>query len=194
MAAPRPGRLAESGGVIRWRFAPFADLTAREVHDLYQARAACFVVEQDCVFQDLDGVDPVCWHLVGYQEPGSDPNVGDERGLRRHLARELGSDPKLVAYSRFVPAGVKFAEPSIGRVLTTMAVRGTGLGRELMLESLRRAETLWPGQPIRIGAQARLERFYVALGFVTASAPYDEDGIEHIEMLRPASRVPETAA
>lgn len=160
--------------MIRWRFAPFAELTPREVHDLYQARAACFVVEQNCVFQDLDGVDPECWHLLGYQTPGS--------------------DSKLVAYARLLPAGVKFAEPSIGRVLTTMAVRGTGLGRELMLESLRRAQKLWPGQPIRIGAQSRLERFYAALGFVTASAPYDEDDIEHIEMLRPASKVPETAS
>jgi len=179
--------------VIRWRFAPFAELTPREVHDLYQARAAAFVVEQDCVFQDLDGVDPECWHLLGYQEPGSDPNFVNQRGLRSDLAHESGSDPKLVAYARLLPAGTKFAEPSIGRVLTTMAVRGTGLGRELMLEALRRAETLWPGQPIRIGAQSRLERFYVTLGFVTASAPYDEDGIEHIEMLRPASRVSKSA-
>ena len=155
--------------MIRWRFAPFAELTPREVHDLYQLRAAAFVVEQNCVFQDLDGVDPECWHLLGYR--------GDE----------------LIAYARLLPAGVKFVEPSIGRVVTTMAVRGTGLGRELMRESLRRAEKLWPGQPIRIGAQSRLERFYVELGFVTASAPYDEDGIEHIEMLRPASRVAQTA-
>jgi ElaA protein len=170
MAAPRPSGFAESGGVIRWRFAPFAELTPREVHDFYQVRAAAFVVEQNCVFQDLDGVDPECWHLLGY------------RGER------------LIAYARLLPAGVKFVEPSIGRVVTTMPVRGTGLGRELMLEALRRAERLWPGQPIRIGAQSRLERFYFGLGFVTASAPYDEDGIEHIEMLRPASRVPDEVA
>jgi len=161
MAASRASGLAESGGVIGWRFAPFAELTPREVHDLYQARAAAFVVEQDCVFQDVDGADPECWHLLGYRES------------------------ELVAYARLLPAGIKFAEASIGRVVTTMPVRGTGLGRELMLEALRRAEKLWPGQPIRIGAQSRLERFYAGLGFVTASAPYDEDGIEHIEMLRP---------
>ena len=175
--------------MIRWRFAPFAELTPREVHDLYQARAAAFVVEQDCVFQDVDGVDPECWHLLGYATEALGPRLsgGDE-------ARTSAEAPRLVAYARLLPAGVKFAEPSIGRVVTTMPVRGTGLGRELMLEALRRAEKLWPGQPIRIGAQSRLERFYVALGFVTASAPYDEDGIEHIEMLRPASRVPETAS
>jgi ElaA protein len=108
----------------------------------------------------VDGADPQCWHLLGYR--------GGE----------------LISYARFLPSGTKFAEPSIGRIVTTNAVRGTGLGRELMQEALARAEKLWPGQPIRIGAQRRLERFYEDFGFVAASAPYDEDGIEHIEMLR----------
>ena len=179
--------------MIHWRFAPFAELTPREVHDFYQARAAAFVVEQDCVFQDLDGVDPECWHLLGYLPSPRPSPKGEGEKRPPPLGGGSGEGQALVAYCRLLPAGVKFAEPSIGRVLTTMAVRGTGLGRELMLEALRRAEKLWPGQPIRIGAQSRLERFYVELGFVTASAPYDEDGIEHIEMLRPASRVSETA-
>lgn len=147
---------------IDWRFAPFAELTPRDVHDLFQVRAAAFIVEQDCVFQDLDGIDPQCWHLLG----------------RR--------DGELVAYCRFVPPGGKFAEPSIGRVVTTSEVRGTGLGRELVREALRRADKLWPGRPIRIGAQKHLDRFYGEFGFAVASEPYDEDGILHIEMLRPA--------
>jgi ElaA protein len=151
-----------------WRFAPFAELTPREVHDLYQARAAAFIVEQDCVFQDLDGVDPECWHLLGY----SPSALGEGRG-----------EGQLVAYCRLLPAGVKFAEASIGRVVTTQAVRGSGMGRELMREALERAEKLWPGCAIRIGAQRHLERFYTEFGFVAASQPYDEDGILHIEML-----------
>lgn len=149
--------------MMDWRFAPFAELTPREVHDLYQVRAAAFIVEQDCVFQDIDGIDPACWHLLGYGEG------------------------QLVAYCRLLPAGAKYAEASIGRVVTSHAVRGTGMGRELMREALSRVEKLWPGAPIRIGAQAHLERFYRDFGFVTASQPYDEDGILHIEMLRPAS-------
>jgi ElaA protein len=91
---------------------------------------------------------------------------------------------ELVAYCRLVPPGVKYAEPSIGRVATTQAARRTGRGRELMREALARAGELWPGRAIRIGAQQRLERFYEDFGFVTSSAPYDEDGIPHIEMLR----------
>src|SRR5207247_3993078 len=89
------------------------------------------------------------------------------------------------------PPGTKFAEPSIGRVVTTSAVRGTGYGRALMREALARAEKLWPACAIRIGAQRYLERFYADFGFVAASEPYDEDGVLHIEMLRPASTVPE---
>ena len=168
---------------INWRFAPFSELTPREAHDLFQARAAAFVVEQNCVFQDLDGIDPECWHLLGY-ELGPRLRGGDE-------SRSSPDEPRLVAYCRLVPPGTKFAEASIGRVITTHAVRGTGMGRELMHEALQRAEKLWPGRPIRIGAQRHLERFYRDFGFVTASEPYDEDGIVHIEMLRPASVIPD---
>ena len=164
---------------IAWRFAPFAELTAREVHDLYRLRAAVFVVEQECAFQDVDGADPESWHLLGYAPSPS----GEGRG---------GGD--LVAYARLVPAGIKFAEPSIGRVITAIAVRRTGLGRVLMRETLRRAEKLWPNRAIRIGAQQRLESFYRDFGFETASEPYDEDGIVHVEMLRPASTVPDKTA
>jgi ElaA protein len=150
--------------VIVWRFARFGDLTPTEIHDLLQARSAVFVVEQNCVFLDIDGVDPGCWHLLG---------------------RKQGSGP-LLAYCRLVPPGVKYAEPSIGRVITTEAGRGTGAGRELMREAVARADALWPGKPIRIGAQRYLERFYGDFGFATCSEPYDEDGIMHVEMLRKA--------
>ena len=160
MAALGKGSDAESDGLIRWRFAAFEELTPRELHDLLRLRAEVFVVEQACAFQDVDGADPAAWHLLGAR----------------------GTD--LVAYSRLIPAGIKFAEASIGRVVTAPALRGTGFGRELMRESLARADKLWPGQPIRIGAQHRLERFYNEYGFVKASEPYDEDGILHIEMVK----------
>jgi ElaA protein len=81
---------------------------------------------------------------------------------------------------------VKFAEPSIGRVVTAPGVRGTGLGRVLMREALRRAGRLWPARAIRITAQAHLERFYGEFGFVRVTEPYDEDGIPHVQMLRAA--------
>ena len=153
-----------------WSFARFDELAARDLHDILRARAAVFVVEQACAFQDVDGADPPSWHLFV-----RDSKSGD-----------------IAAYCRIIPPGVKFAEASIGRVLTTDAARGTGLGRALMEEALRRSDALWPGKPVRIGAQQRLERFYQSLGFVAASAPYDEDGIPHVEMVRDASARPDT--
>jgi ElaA protein len=151
---------------VIWTFARFDDLTPRDIHDLYQARVAVFVLEQKCPFQDVDGADPQCWHLIG-----------------------RGEDGTVHAYSRLVPPGVKYAEPSIGRVLTTAAARRTGAGLDLMRESIARAERLWPGQALRIGAQQYLEKFYGGFGFRTVSAPYDEDGILHVEMVRPAHAV-----
>jgi ElaA protein len=152
--------------MLHWRFAPFEKLTPREVHDLLQARADVFVVEQDCVFPDVDGRDPQCWHLIGRASAAADSPV--------------------LAYCRLVPPGVKYEEPSIGRVLTTAAARGKGAGRELMVEAISRLEALWPGRAIRIGAQQYLEKFYASYGFVRVSEPYDEDGILHIDMLRAA--------
>ncbi len=160
MAASGKGGGVQSNGLIAWRCVPFAELTPRELHDLLRLRAAVFVVEQNCVFQDVDGADPQCLHLLGTR--------GGE----------------LVTYCRLVPPGVKFAEPSIGRVVSSPAARGTGRGRELMHEALARADKLWPGKPIRIGAQRYLESFYGGYGFVKASEPYDEDGIMHIEMVK----------
>ena len=153
--------------MLSWRFAPFEELTVREVHDLYQARVGVFVVEQACPFQDVDGLDPACWHLLG-----------------RAASASPGGHGPLLAYCRLVPPGVKYPEPSIGRVLTTRAGRGSGAGRELMDAAIARAEALWPGRTLRIGAQQYLEKFYGSLGFARSSEPYDEDGIMHIEMLR----------
>ena len=152
--------------MLNWRCIRFDDLSRQEIHDLFQARAAVFVVEQACPFQDLDGHDPACWHLLGREGP---------------------SGP-LLAYCRLVPPGVKYEEPSIGRVLTTAEGRRSGRGRELMREAIRRAETLWPRRAFRIGAQQYLERFYGEFGFVRSSEPYDEDGIVHIEMVRAAGQ------
>ena len=87
--------------MLSWRLSRFEELSAREVHDIFQARVGVFVLEQNCPFQDVDGIDPACWHLVGRDAGGS-----------------------VAAYCRLVPPGAKYPEPSIGRVLTTAAFRG----------------------------------------------------------------------
>ena len=141
-----------------WRLAPFAQLAVADLHDILRLRGDVFVVEQACAFADVDGADPLAWHLW----------TRDGEGV--------------AAYARLIGAGVKFAEPSIGRIVTAPRLRGTGLGRLLVAESIARARGLFPGAALRIGAQHRLERFYAAFGFVTDSAIYDEDGIPHVEM------------
>jgi ElaA protein len=177
VASPGKGGGSDDARLIDWHFAHFAQLSPQQVHDAYRLRGDVFVVEQNCVFPDIDGVDPKCWHLLGY---GAGPLV-DAGSVR-------ASVQQLLAYCRFLPAGLKFDEPSIGRVVTARSVRGTGMGRVLMAEAMRRANALWPGEPLRIGAQAHLERFYNGFGFTKSSEPYDEDGILHIEMHHKGNR------
>jgi ElaA protein len=126
------------------------------------ARVAVFVVEQTCAYQELDGWDLRATHLIGWD----------------------GSD--VAAYLRCFAPGVKYPEASLGRILTTAAYRGSSLGRELVRRGLQRLERQHPGTPVRIGAQARLERFYNSFGFIVASEPYLEDGIPHIDMVKAA--------
>jgi ElaA protein len=144
---------------MRWVCLPFAELSVQQLYDLLALRSAVFVVEQNCVFQDVDGIDPAGWHLLGQDDAGG-----------------------LMAYARLLPPGVKAPEVVIGRVITAPAARGTGAGQALMREANAHCACLWPGQPITLHAQARLERFYQGHGYVTVSEPYDEDGIDHIEM------------
>jgi ElaA protein len=135
--------------------------------DLYavvRLREAVFIVEQNCPYPDADGRDPGAWHLLGWQQ-----------GSRER---------SLIAYARVFEPGVRYTEGSIGRVVTAPDVRGTGVGRRLMAEALRRLETLAPGEKIKLAAQRRLEEFYSGFGFTTVSAPYEEDGIMHVDMVR----------
>jgi ElaA protein len=148
---------------LDWKWHAFDALAPSALHAILRARAEVFVVEQNCAFADPDALDAHAQHLIGWSRDGG----------RSTLA----------AYLRLVAPGFKYAEPSIGRVLTTGAFRGRGLGRPLMIEGLRRLRKMLPGRACRIGAQQRLETFYVSLGFHTASAPYIEDGIAHVEML-----------
>lgn len=152
---------------LRWQWSRMRELTAAELYEALAARQRAFAVEQNCAYLDADGLDFHAWHLLGW---------ADDR-----------ASPELAAYLRVIDPGRKFAEPSIGRVLTVAARRGTGLGRALMAEGIARTSAVWPGRPIRIAAQVRLDAFYASLGFRAISAPYDEDGIPHVDMLlRPA--------
>lgn len=138
----------------------FQDLTVDELYDLLRLRSEVFVVEQNCVFLDQDDKDQKCHHLM------------------------LFSEDQLVAYSRLVPAGLSYQEMAIGRVVTAPSVRGKGLGRVVMELSIDYCQKFFGPGDIRLGAQTYALGFYSSLGFVSDGEVYDEDGIEHIEMVR----------
>lgn len=143
-----------------WQFKSFSALTTRELYAVLQLRSAVFVVEQTCIFQDMDGADESAFHLTATV------------------------DQQLVAYARCFPAVVKYPEASIGRVITHSSQRGNGVGHALMQRAIDSVVAQWGRQPIRIGAQSRLAAFYQQHGFLQSGEPYIEDGIPHIEMLR----------
>lgn len=145
-----------------WRGGRFESLGLAELQFIYMARQQVFAVEQQCVYLDVDGCDEASYHLAAWSP--------DER--------------MPLAYARLVEPGVKYDEPSIGRVLTTAPARGTGLGRELVRRMIAIADRRHAGLGIRISAQSRLEAFYGEFGFRRVGEPYLEDGILHTEMLR----------
>ncbi len=149
-----------------WQWSTFDQLDVHQLYALLALRQEVFVVEQACLFQDIDGADQASWHLLGWQ-------VHDGK-------------PALVAYLRCIPPGIKGPEAAIGRVVNAASARGTGLGRELFAQGLERTLQVYPGQPICLAAQQRLEGFYASFGFVTCSAAYLEDDIWHVDMRRPA--------
>lgn len=147
--------------VLRWQAGPFDALGVHALQHIYTARQQVFVIEQECPYLDADGVDERAWHLAAWHAGHTVP----------------------WAYARIVEPGVKYAEPSIGRVLTTAPARGSGLGRELVRRAIALSREVFPGMAIRISAQSRLEAFYASFGFATVGERYLEDGIPHTEML-----------
>lgn len=129
------------------------------MYRMLQLRSDVFVIEQHCIYRDLDDKDYACHHL---------------------LAVENG---EVIGYCRLVPPGISYDEPSIGRVCSLKRKRMEGVGFKVMTEAMKACETLWPGQPVVISAQAYLEKFYMKFDFQTISKPYLEDDIPHIKMM-----------
>lgn len=150
---------------MQWIVKRFDDLTPHELYAILQLRNEVFTVEQNCVYPDMDNKDQSSFHLMGWLGDANTKNL------------------KLAAYTRLLPPGVAYEEPSIGRVVTSPSVRRSGAGRELMNRSIQLITELFGQTPIKIGAQLYLQSFYSSLGFKQTSEVYLEDGIEHIEML-----------
>jgi len=140
---------------------PYPALTIDQLYQLLRLRAEVFVVEQDCVYQDLDDKDQQAIHLLGLTEDG-----------------------RLAAYTRILARGISYADyASIGRVITAPFARGKGIGRPLMRESLKVLFGNYGEQTVKISAQAHLNKYYQSVGFEGIGDIYDEDGIPHRAML-----------
>jgi ElaA protein len=145
---------------IQWKIKPFKALSASEMYSLLQLRSQVFVVEQNCVYQDIDGKDYKALHLIGEY------------------------DGKIVAYCRLFKSGDYFQEASIGRVVIDANYRDKKWGHEMMKQAIAGIETHFKETKIIISAQLYLQKFYESHGFVQTSEMYLEDDIPHIEMKR----------
>jgi ElaA protein len=147
----------DSATTLDWREGD--ELSTAELYELLAFRQAIFVVEQASPYPDLDGRDSAARHLV----------------LRRGGA--------LIGYLRLIAPDPQLR---VGRVAVAEAERGKGYARLMVAEALKLAASLYPGQSIEIGAQTYLEPFYAGFGFVRSTSPYDDFGVPHIDMVRPA--------
>jgi len=147
---------------IEWVCKHHTDLGIDQLYQILQLRTEVFVVEQQCPYQEVDGLDldgDTC-HLIGWQ------------------------DNRLAAYLRLLDPAAHGGDVVIGRVVTAPAMRGQGLGHELLLQGLWHADKLWPHAPIYLSAQAHLQGYYGRYGFVAEGDEYLEDNIPHIAMRR----------
>ena len=149
--------------ILSWNCKTFDTLSPHELYSILRLRNEVFVVEQHCVFQDADDRDQQCFHLLGF------------------------SGNYLIAYARLVPPGISYTEPSIGRVVTAPAARSSGAGKQLMSKAIEQCYVLFKKQSIKIGAQLYLKAFYESFGFIQIGEIYDEDGIDHIHMIKEAN-------
>jgi ElaA protein len=145
---------------LKWKIKPFDGLSVNELYDLLQLRSKIFVVEQNCVYLDLDGKDRVALHLFAEFEG------------------------KIVAHARLFKAGISFDNSSIGRVVVDADYRDRKWGHDLMREAIAGIASNFNETKITIGAQLYLKKFYESHGFVQSSEMYLEDDIPHIEMIR----------
>ena len=156
--------------MIEWYWKRFNELTVDELYSVLHARATVFVVEQRCVYTDIDGLDSQAWHLFA-------------------VDTDSPSKP-LVAYARVFAPDPETGDARIGRVLTVSEYRDRGLGKALLQRALQHVETNWQGTAVRLSAQQYLRAFYESFGFLKVSGPYLEDGIPHLDMRRGKSAKP----
>ncbi|MGI9546160.1 MAG: GNAT family N-acetyltransferase [Flavobacteriaceae bacterium] len=138
----------------------FDELTNIELYDLLRLRAEVFIVEQDCVYQDLDGRDQKAIHVLGKE------------------------NQNLLAYARVFKGGDYFEEASIGRIVVAQSGRSFGFGKEIVKASEKAIKEAYDETKIKLSAQSYLQNFYSEMGYKATGTEYLEDGIPHINMVK----------
>lgn len=137
----------------------FNQLSLNDLYKLLQIRARVFVQEQQSIYDEVDDQDQDSWHFLEWQ--------GD----------------KLIAYARLIPPTEAFPKSTIGRVVVDASARNQGLGKKVFQAAFEHAQKTYPESPIKLSAQTSAKGLYVSFGFVEASEPYDDGGVEHIDMI-----------
>ncbi|MBB1272348.1 GNAT family N-acetyltransferase [Psychromonas sp. SR45-3] len=146
--------------MLSWEIKFFSELSALRLYQVLKLRQDVFVLEQQCLYADTDNLDQQALHFLLMSE----------------------EDDDLVAYCRVLPADTSYPEVSIGRVVVAPNARNKGFAKQLMQKAIHFIEDEMQASAIKISAQSHLQNFYQSLGFIICSSPYDEDGIEHVEM------------
>ena len=152
---------------IQVQLSTFDQLDAITLYQILRLRSEVFVVEQQCIYQDLDNLDQKSQHLLIHKQSG--------------LSTGCKLAP-LLAYARLLPPDLQYPEAAIGRIITARQWRGKGYGRWLINQAATCCQQSYPGAPIKISAQLHLLALYNTCGFLQQGEPYDEDGIPHIAM------------
>lgn len=155
---------------VQWQWLPFAALDGASVHAMLLARQQVFVLEQQCLYPDIDARDLHAMHLLGWRQAAAGKSSQDTA--------------ELLAYLRCMGPQSPADDVVFGRVLVAESARRSGLGRQLMHEGLARARAQFPGHRLRLSAQAHLQQFYAEHGFACISDIYLEDDIPHVTMVR----------
>ena len=149
---------------IAWHCHGFDGFTPLALYQVLQLRDRVFVLEQQSLYGDVDGVDTHCLHLSGRDEAG-----------------------RLLAYARLIAPGEKYPDAAaVGRVVVEPAARGQGLGKALLAQAVAQCQARYPGSAVMLSAQCDASAMYAAFGFEPVSEPYDDGGILHVDMRREA--------
>lgn len=146
--------------MLNWNFKPFSELSLDEFHDAIALRMKVFIIEQNCTYQDLDGLDKECYHLLTTNQKN-----------------------EIVGTARIIPPGLIYPAAGIGRIVLDESVRGGNQGHQLMKECMQFIFTTFGQVDIKLSAQKHLEKYYNQHGFLSTGKEYFEDGIPHVEMI-----------